>query len=282
MTSKDNLALKNIAEVMANLPSESLLDKAITSAQKEEWKKVRETQELISEYWISKYVYKDINYHPLEDALDCQQISHKKAELIAVYVNEYKARWDLCQVAAKYVEEFHGKLQVWNSNAQHFPKPVLQIWDKFFRCISLGKYPFGSPYELFIETLKEDVDGSFSICLEPYYDVPLKKWKQGTKQYIQILDRVIDEGNYPDLLPKQAYNLKKQLVWNKISFSWLGLILFTCHLNTASDPLLRQKFIAHSQVLQEVLRLTVKASFGMSGFAWYKGEILQASGKGQL
>ena len=101
-----------------------------------------------------------------------------------------KRAWKLCQVAEKYVKRRHALLQIWTGYVEHFPKRLAHFWYKFFHQASLRQYPFQSAYDLFAETLKEEADGSFSVCLEPYYEVPMKKWRQVGKQYTQLLDRV--------------------------------------------------------------------------------------------
>lgn len=280
MDKADDATLEKIAQLIASLPSDSLLKKVKTQAQKDEWHKVQETQILLADCWRAKWIVK--NYYPLEEALEQKKISQQKAELINLYVNEYKARWELCQAAEKYVKNFHLFLQLMTDYIKYLPKPVVSLWNKFFHQVSLIQYPFQSSYDLFAETLKEDVDGSFDICLQPYYEVPLKKWKLIIKQYSQILEKTTSDGLYPQLSSKEEQSLKKNLVWDKVGFSWLGLMLLACHLNALKDPLLRKKFIVHSQALQEALRFAAKASFGMPGFAWRNGEILRASGKGGI
>jgi len=153
---------EQIAQLIASLPSERLLQQAKTPAQIEEWHKARQTQILLAECWKSKWLVKD--YYPVEEAVKRQEISQRKAELINSCVNEKKARWELCQVAEEYVKRRHALLQI----VEHFPKPFAHFWYKFFHEASLRQYPFQSAYDLFAATLKEEADGSFSVCLEPY------------------------------------------------------------------------------------------------------------------
>lgn len=280
MNQADDTTLEKIAQFIATLPSDSLLQKAKTQAQKDEWHKSRETQILLAECWKAKWLVK--HYYPIEEALERKEISQHKAELINRYVNEYKARWELCQSAEKYVKDFHIILQYMTSYIKYFPKPLVDLWNKFFHKASLSHYPFNSPYDLFTGTLREEVNGSFAVCLEPYYDVPLKKWRLAIRQYSQILEKTTSDGIYPQLSPQEEQRLKKNLVWPKMSFSWLGLMLLASQFNTFNDPLLRKKFIAHSQSLQETLSFAVKVSSRMPSFAWKNGEILRASGKGGI
>lgn len=108
--------------------------------------------------------------------------------------------WELCRVADKYVKRLHTELQKLTVYVEKFPKVFAHLWYKFFHRISLQQYPFQSAYDLFAETLKEDADGSFSVCLEPYYEVPMKKWRQMTKQYTKLLDRAKLDVTYPSLI----------------------------------------------------------------------------------
>jgi hypothetical protein len=96
---------EQIARLIASLPSGYLLQQAKTKDQIEEWHKARKNQLLLAECWKAKYLV--TGYYPVEDALSRQEISEPKAELIDRCVNEYKARWELCQVAEKYVKELH-------------------------------------------------------------------------------------------------------------------------------------------------------------------------------
>ncbi|HEY9692452.1 MAG TPA: hypothetical protein V6D15_09615 [Oculatellaceae cyanobacterium] len=214
MNSKDCETLEQIAQLLALLPSDSLLQKAQTKDQIEEWHKARRTQSLLAEEWRAKLLVKQ--YHPIEEALDKQEISEQKAQLIILRVDEYEARWELCQVAEKYVADFHQVLQFLTDYADQLPKPVAQLWYKFFHRASLKQYPFQSAYDLFAETLKEDADGSFSTCLESYYEVPIKSWRQATKQYTDLLKQTEPSGIYPKLSTVEELKLKKNLVWSKL------------------------------------------------------------------
>ena len=163
---------------------------------------------------------------------------------------------------------------------EHFPKPFVDVWYKFFHRVSLKQYPFQSAYDLFAETLKEDVNGSFSVCLEPYYEVPMKKWRQVAKQYTEILEKAELDGFYPKLRNAEEQKLKRNLVWDKVGFSWIGMVLLVCQIETKNDPLLRKKLLAYNDSLQEALSLAVTVSRNLHGWAWHKGELLDASGAG--
>lgn len=262
---------EQIAQRIASLPSDRLLQQAKTPAQIEEGHKARQTQILLAECWKSKWLVKE--YYPVEEALKRQEISQRKAELMYCCVNEYKARWELCQIAEKYVKKRHALLQIWTGYVEHFSKPLAHFWYKFFHQASLRQYPFQSAYDLFAETLKEDANGSFSVCLEPYYAVPMKKWRQVGKQYTELLEQA-ENGTYPQLKKAEEQKLKTNLVWDKVGFSWIGMVLWTCQIEAKNDPLLRKKLLAYNDSLQEALSLGVTASLNLPGWAWQNGELL--------
>ncbi|MDB9513193.1 hypothetical protein PN499_18525 [Kamptonema animale CS-326] len=269
---------EQIAQLIASLPSDDLLQQAKTPAQIEEWYKARKTQLLLAECWRAKGLIK--NYYPIEEALEKKEISQRKAKLINQQVNEYKARWELCQVAEKYVRKLHTDLQKLMGYVDHFPKPFVHPWYKFFYQISLKQYPFQSAYDLFAETLKEDVNGSFSVCLEPYYEVPMKKWKQVAKQYTEILEQSELDGFYPKLRNAEEQKLKRNLVWDKVGFSWIGMVMLVCQSEAKNDSQLRKKLLAYNDSLHEALSLAVTASSTLPGWAWHKGDLLDACGAG--
>jgi len=262
---------EQIAQLIASLPSSRLLQQAKTPAQIEEWHKARQTQLLLAECWKSKWVVQD--YYPLEEAVKRQEISQRKAELMNCCVNEYKARWELCEVAEKYVKKLHTELQN-TSYVEPFSGASAHSSYKFFHQASLRQYPFQSAYDLFAETLKEDVDSSFSVCLEPYYDVPMKKWRQVGQQYTQLLARAELDGTYPELKKAEEQRLKTNLVWHKVGFSWIGMVLWTCQIEAKNDPLLSKQLVAYNKSLLEVMSLGMSASRNLHGWAWHKGELL--------
>lgn len=263
---------EQIAQLIANLPSDRLLQQAKTPAQIEEWHKARQTQILLAECWKSKWLVKD--YYPVEEAVKRQEISRRKAELIDRCVNEYKSRWELCKVSEKYVKKCHTELQILTSSVEQCPQLSAHLSSKFLHQASLRQYPFQSAYDLFAETLKEDADSSFSVCLEPYYEVPMKKWRQVGKQYTQLLDRAELDGTYPQLKKAEEQRLKTNLVWHKVGFSWIGMVLWTCQIEAKNDPLLRKQLVAYNKSLWEALSLGVSASRNLHGWAWHKGELL--------
>lgn len=151
---------------------------------------------------------------------------------------------------------------------ENLSEPFVQLWYKFFHNASLKQYPFNSAYDLFVKTLKEQVDDTFCICLKSYCDVPIKKWRSAAKQYTKISEKAGPNGIYPELSKKEEQALKTNLVWNKVGFSWMGMVLWACQIEAENDPLLMKKLVEYNKVQQEALSLAVTASYRMCGWAW--------------
>ncbi|MFB2917026.1 hypothetical protein [Aerosakkonema funiforme] len=278
MNVKDSEIIEKIAQLLENLPSDYLLQPdLLTEDQINEWYQLKKDNLLIAKAWRSHFNNQEDYF--LDEAVDKKEISIHKRDLILLMVRQYKARWELCNVAEKYVKSYHIKLQKLTKHLEVLPKPILRVWYKFFQNVSLKEYPFQSPYELFAKTLLEEKNEVFT-CTFSYYEVPVKKWRQATKQITNILGRSEIDGTYPQLKTAEVEKLKSNLVWDKLSFSWLGLTLLVCQLEAPKDNLLREKLIAYNQSLKEALTLAVTASRKLRGFAWKKGKIVYASGTG--
>jgi hypothetical protein len=133
---------------------------------------------------------------------------------------------------------------------------------------------------LFAETLREETDGCFSWCLESYYDLPIKKWREATKQLSKICDQSRQNGIYPKLNAIEAQKLKSHLVWGKVDFSWLGMTLLVCQLTVWNNPLLKSKLVEYNRFLKKYFTLAFTASRKLRGFTWNKGEEIPASQAG--
>ncbi len=277
MSLKDSEIIEKIAQLLENLPSDDFLQYRLTEDQINEWHQLRKDNILIAKTWRSHF-HNQPDYF-LDEAVDSKEISLHKRDLIVLMVKQYIARWELFQVAEEYVKSYHLQLQNLTNHLEVLPKPICQVWYKFFRDISLKKYPFQSPYDLFAQTLIQEKNEAFSCSLS-YYEVPIKKWRKATKQITNIFDNSNQDGTYPQLKPKEAEKLKKNLVWDKVGFSWLGLTLFVCQLKAPKDKLLKDKLIAYNQSLKEALSVAVTASRTVRSFAWKKGKIVYASGTG--
>jgi hypothetical protein len=279
MNPKNHEINEKIAQLIASFPSDHLLQPDLmTEDQINEWQQLRNVQILIAEYWRAKFI---IGYgDPLVEALDKKEISQNKYELIRLKVNLNNAQWELCEVAEKYVMHAHERLQK-ISKSKYLPKPLSQIWHKFFKEISLKPYPFETAYDLFAETLREETDGCFSWGMKSYYDVPIKKWREATKQLSEICDESLQNNDiYPELNAIEAQKLKSNLVWSKVDFSWLGMTLLVCQFAARNDPSLKRKLAEYNKFLKEYLKLGFTASRKLRGFTWNKGEEIPASQAG--
>ncbi len=148
MSQKEREVLEKIAQFMENFPSESLLAKCLTEEQEEEWQKARNTQLYIAECWRYKFIYNQV--YPIPE------VSKHKYDLIVLNVELYKAQSELIQVAEKYFKQVHAQ------STKLFPANIKSRLYKFFPdSIFLKPYPFNSPYDLFIATLKEEIESTF-------------------------------------------------------------------------------------------------------------------------
>ena len=279
MTLQQDETLEQIYQLLDSLPSEVLFQPDLmTPDQINEWHKTRSTQHLIAECWKSKFIKP--GYYPIDEALDRKDISKCKAELIRLSVEELKARWELYQVAEKHVKNAHEFLQYFTDYVNNFPQPISRLWKKLLHKNLLKPYPFNSAYDLFAETVKEDVDYPLSISLEKYYEVPIDKWRKASRFFVEILERADSDGVYPKLNSIEEGNFKHNLSWDKVTFSWSGMTLWVCQIEASNDPLLRDRLITYHKSLREVLIKTAKASYKVRGFKWDNGQIVPASGRG--
>ena len=270
---------EKIAQLIASFPSDHLLPPDLmTEDQINEWQQLRNVQLLIAECWRAKFIIGQGD--SIAEALDKKEISQHKYDLIWLKVNLNNAQWEICEVAEKYLMHAHERLQK-ISKSKYLPKPLSQIWHKFFKEISLKPYPFETAYDLFAETLREETDGCFSWGMESYYDVPIKKWREATKQLSEICDKSLQNNDiYPELNAIEAQNLKSNLVWSKVDFSWLGMTLLVCQFAARNDPSLKRKLAEYNKFLKEYLKLRFTASRKLRGFTWNKGEEIPASQAG--
>jgi hypothetical protein len=280
--SQNNYAInEQIAQLIASFPSDHLLQPDLMTEDKiNEWQQLRNVQLLIAECWRGKFIIGQGD--PIGEALDKKEISQHKYNLIRLKVNLNKAQWELCKLAEKYVRQAHEIIQENSKPANYLPKPLSPIWHKLFKGFSLQPYPFETAYELFAETLREETDGCFAWGLNyDYYDVPIKKWRQATKQLSQICDQSLkNNGIYPELNAIEAQKLKSNLVWNKVDFSWLGMTLLVCQFAARHDPSLKRKLVEYNKLLKKYLKLGFTASRKLRGFTWNKGEEIPASQAG--
>lgn len=286
--------LENIAEIIASLPRQELLERCQTEAQKNEWQNYKKNQLLLAKAWEAQFIIGQGD--PINDALVNQEISKHRHDMLQEKVILYKCQWELIKAANQYVEKWHNRIYEFLSKVEKkfLPprspsRPPLKGGgqkNKFLiRWNQSGddgvvKYPFESAFDLFAEILREEVEGSFSWCLEPYYAVPVKKWREASKLLINNLEAADNNGVYPELKPTEVENFKNKLVWGKLGFSWLGFTLLVCQFVAMRDRALADKLIAYNRQLVEYTKVGVRASRKVGGFAWNKGEIMSTSKTG--
>lgn len=279
MSQTDYKTLEQIAQLIESLPSDYLLQADLMTAdQVNEWHQSRNTQVLLAKCWRAKFITSLGD--PIAEALDNKEISKHKHDLINLTVNRYKAQWELVHLAEKYVKNGHDFLQSATLFSEFFPKPLSQLWYKFFKKISLKEYPFKTAYDLFAETLIDETDSNFVECLQPYYEVTFKKWTAAIKQLSQIYDERMQDGIHPLLKLKEVNQVKKNLGWDKLCFSWLGMTLLVCQLKAQNDLSLRTKLAEFNKYFYESLKVATTVSRKVPGFAWINGEQVYASKTG--
>ncbi|MBW4681398.1 MAG: hypothetical protein KME19_14975 [Microcoleus vaginatus WJT46-NPBG5] len=276
--------LEQIAQLIATLPSDSLLEKCQTEEQINEWHNLRNTQLLIADCWQAEFIL--CQGDPIGNALDRQEISKDKHDMIKQRVILYKHQWELMQEANKYVEQWHqfiDKRSIQSLIKNNLAKRFLPLGgDKALRDNFEPTYPFQSAFDLFTQTLKEEVDGSFAWCLEPYFEIPVKKWREATKQLRKNIEQVNADETYPQLKSTEVEKLKTNIRWDKLGFSWLGMTLFVCQFVALRDPSLRKKLMNFNRSLVDYCKIGVRASLKVGGFAWNKGKKVFASKAGGL
>ncbi|MCT7962911.1 hypothetical protein NG791_19755 [Laspinema sp. D1] len=264
---------EKIAQLIASLPSDRLLEQCQTEEQQAEWHNSRTNQEMIADCWRAKFSGRLLG-DPIADALDYDKISQHKHDLINSRVNLYKEQWQLIKIAHPHIQTWHQAIyQQTQKHPQFFQ--VLPFWHKLLSPGFKAPYPFVTPWELFSKTLEEEVNAPIEWSLEPYYDVRVKKWTTATGLLKEQFENLNQDGSYPEQKPAKVQQLKNQLVYNKVTFSWFGFTLFVCQFVAVKNPGIRQHYTAFIRALVEYYKMGIRASRSVRGFAWYKGEQLR-------
>lgn len=257
---------EKIAQLIASLPSDRLLEQCQTPQQQAEWHNSRMNQQMIADCWRSKFIEKFSD--PIADALEQGKISQHKHDLINSRVNLYREQWQLIKIAHPHIQAWHQA--IYQQTQKH---PIFfKLWHKFFSPGFKNPYPFASFWELFSQTLEEEVNAPIEWSLEPYYDVPVKKWRTATGLLKEQVENLNADGSYQEVKPSTGDKLKNQLVYNKVTFSWLGFTLFVCQFIAVQNPGIRKQSTAFHRALAEYYKMGIRASRAVRGFAWYKGE----------
>ena len=198
--------LQQIAELIASLPSNALRDRCRTEEQFNEWQNYKKNHLLLAEGWISEFIL--CQGDPIGDALERGEISKHRHDLLQQRVTLYRYQWALVREANKYVAELHSRIYTLLS------KVARRLLPDGFET----EYPFQSAFELFVETLREEVDGSLAWCLEPYYEVPVKKWREATELLRENIEKGDAGGIYPELKKTEVEKLKNKVVGTKWGF----------------------------------------------------------------
>ncbi|MCT7996916.1 hypothetical protein [Laspinema olomoucense] len=261
---------EKIAQLIASLPSDRLLEKCQTPQQQAEWHNSRTNQQMIADCWQAKFSGRLLG-DPIADALEQGKISPQKHDLINSRVNLYREQWQLIKIAHPHLQAWHQALY---QQTQKHPRffHVLPFWHKLLSPGFKTPYPFTTPGELFSKTLEEEVNAPIEWSLQAYYVVPVKKWRTATGLLKEQFENLNEDGSYPEVKPSTGDKLKNQIVYDKVTFSWLGFTLFVCQFVAVKNPGIRQQYIAFHRTLAEYYKMGIRASRSVRGFAWWKGE----------
>lgn len=260
---------EKIAQLIASLPNDRLLEQCQTQQQQAEWHNARTNQQMIADCWRAKFM-KEFG-DPIADALEQGTISQHKHDLINLRVNLYREQWQLIKIAHPHIQAWHQAIY---QQTQKHPRffHFVPFWPKLFSPGFKTAYPFATAYSLFSQTLEEEVNAPIEWSLEPYYDVPVKKWRTATGLLKEQVENLNEDGSYPEGKPLQVQQLKNQLVYNKVTFSWLGFTLWVCQVVAIKNPGIRKQSTAFHRALAEYYKMGIRASRSVRGFAWHKGE----------
>lgn len=266
---------EKIAQLIASLPSDRLLEQCQTEEQQVEWHNSRTNQEMIADCWRAKFSGR-LWGDPLADALEQGNISPHKHDLINARVNLYREQWQLIKIAHPHIQAWH---QAIHQKTQNHPKffQILPFWQKLFSPGFKAPYPFATPWELFSKTLEEEVNAPIEWSLHPYYVVPVKKWRTATGLLKKQFENLNEDGSYPEQKPATGDKLKNQIGYDKVTFSWFGFTLFVCQFVAVKHSGIRQHYTALNRALAEYYKLGIRASRSVRGFAWQKGEQVLSS-----
>lgn len=127
MDRKNDEIIERIARLLESLPSDDLFQPdLLTADQINEWHQLRKDNIMLAKCWRSHFNNQP-NYS-LDEAVDKKEISLHKRELIMLMTKQYKARWELFQVAERYVKSYHIQLQNLANHLEVLPKPIPQLW----------------------------------------------------------------------------------------------------------------------------------------------------------
>jgi hypothetical protein len=284
MKNKHHETLENIANLIAQLPSDELLKTDLTPDQIAEWEKCRKVQLLLAEEWRCRYVYKNHRY-PIEEARDRGEITKAKARLYLAMIVETEKRWELVQAADPLLREFHE---------QHALSPQLQqallealesnpLLDRsssrtFLKKIA-EKYPFKTDFDLFAHILKEEADDEFSCCLEPYKELSIKKCHK-------VLDTIggLLETNHQlnETSLKLVKKIKNNLGTEKLNLNWWTFTLSLCKICASTNPDVEKTLTAYEQFYEEMLGLAKTVTRQVPSKAWKHGKLLHGTKHGGI
>lgn len=205
---RKSLALeKRIATAIRELPDEALfVHRALTNDQRRVFENMRYSSALIAACWIARYTGRD---DPLAEALSTRQIDPLTHGYIWAEVNLYSRLWELVQLAERPVRRCAAKLKV--------------------------NYPFNAAIELFLEIVASSRNGVFSLYLQPYREVSLKKQAKMADLSIKLLENAVvpHEMNRLRGLNSSLYPIRHQ---------WATFLFDVCEIESRKSSVIKNSF----------------------------------------
>jgi len=210
-----------IGDYLTQLPSEKLISHAKTDEQRMEWFTLRMDYILLSVFWKER-LYSIAN--PLDCVVDKKQIDPWIYENYKLRTTYLLRLWKLIQVAEPPYRESYIKANI------------------------SFKYPFKSPFEMFIAFLQEEAEDEFLPCLQSYYEKSLPKMRKmidlGQKAHLiedklSSMNIVIEDQR--NSIEKSTYKSleKRHFVKER---RWYFLFITFCRLEGNSHRQIRDKF----------------------------------------
>ncbi|MEB3340739.1 hypothetical protein [Okeania sp.] len=207
--------------------------------------------------------------YTLDTAVDNQEIDAIEKEGILLLIKCYYTLWQIVKIVETDVHSFHSFLQSIVSIADYFSWSLPQIFLNFFSNILSQKYSFDSPYELFIEILRENEDDIFSVCLR-YEEISLKKAERGSELISNLLFEGIKEGFYYQPNDDEIKQIKKYFSWVGFSASWQVMVLTVSQFSVLRNPQLALKLKEFNKLTIECNDLTKTACRKRKSKTWDK------------
>jgi len=210
-----------IGDYLTQLPSEELISHTKTDEQRNEWLRLRLDYRLLSVFWKERLSSTDNQLERIVDQKPIDPLIYENYKLRVTYLLRL---WELIQVA----EPLHR--------------------ERYIKANIPFKYPFKSPFEMFIAFLQEEAEDEFLPCLQGYYEKSLPKMREmidlGQKAHLSedklsSMNIVIEDQR--NSIEKSTYKSleRKHFVKER---RWYFLFITFCRIEGNSHRQIRDKF----------------------------------------